>query len=95
MHIRPFNFFHGIIGARVVSIGNVLNELYQESPPFGISRRHWNMIPQDLRGGPELNMLIYIQGWEDARSNITLNPYNDIEMREIWNRGYWRCINRR
>jgi hypothetical protein len=91
--IKPFKLLNGYTYS---------NELYEpyiplqitHAPPYGISRRHWNMLPQDLRGGPELNMLIYIQGWEDARSNITLNPYNDIEMREIWNRGFWRCINR-
>ena len=87
--IKPFNFFRGIVGARVVSIDNVLNELYQE-PPFGISRRHWNMLPQDLRGGPELNMLIYIQGWEDARSNVEANPYHDRTRRNLWNRGFLR-----
>jgi hypothetical protein len=85
--VNQFKFLQSNDATDYVHVG-------QPDPPFGISRRHWNIIPQDLRGGPELNMLIYIQGWEDARNNITLNPYNDIEMREIWNRGYWRCINR-
>ena len=92
--IKPFNFFRGIIGARVVSISNVLNELYQD-PPFGISRRHWNMLPQDLRGTTLQEMECYIRGWEDARiGGVVVNPYHDRIRRSLWNRGYWRCINR-
>ena len=108
--IRPFKFFHGITGARVVSIGGALNELNEpyiplqitHAPPFGMSHRHWNMMPQDLRGGDPRHMGIYIEGWEACLStNLHVNPYmgfNDpimIENREVWNRGYMACMNRR
>lgn len=90
--MRTFNFFRGIIGAIVVSVGDVLNELNE--PPFGISYRHWNMLPQDLRGGEIEDMLLFIEGWESARINVNINPYMDIENREMWNRGYMACFNR-
>ena len=93
MHIRTFNFFRGIVGARVVSIGNVLNELYQE-PPFNLSRRHWNMLPQDLRGATLQEMECYIQGWEDARNDVEANPYQDRIRRSLWNRGFLRSRGR-
>jgi hypothetical protein len=92
--IRRFNFFRGIVGARVVSIGNVLNELYQD-PPFGISRRHWNMLPQDLRGATPEEMDSFIQGWEDGRIVGVVNPYRDRIRRNLWNRGYLECNRRR
>jgi hypothetical protein len=92
--IKPFNFFRGFFGARVISIGNVLNELYQE-PPFNISRRHWNMLPQDIRGGDELNMLLYIEGWEAAVRSDHNNPYDDMIRALMWNRGWSACWNRR
>ena len=93
--IRPFKFFHGITGARVVSIGGVLNELNEpyiplqitHAPPFGMSHRHWNMMPQDLRGGDPRHMGIYIEGWEAARDANYNNPYPD-QLREVWNRGF-------
>ena len=70
-------------------------------PPFGISRRHWNMLPQDLRGGNQRHMEVYIEGWEAFRNNMTVNPYigiNDnevIEWSELWSRGHIGCLNRR
>lgn len=70
--------------------------------PFGMSRRHWNMLPQDLRGGERENMELYIEGWEACLSpNLHVNPYLDInnpeviQRRELWNRGYMVCMNRR
>jgi hypothetical protein len=63
-------------------------------PPFGISRRHWNMMPQDLRGTTLQEMECYIQGWEDARSNVEANPYHDRTRRELWNRGHLRWSGR-
>jgi hypothetical protein len=84
--IKPFNFFHGIIGTNVVSVG--------EEPPFGISNRHWNMLPQDLRGTTEQEMESFIQGWEDGRIVGVVNPYRDRTRRNLWNRGYLEC-NRR
>jgi hypothetical protein len=92
--IRPFNFFRGFVGARVVSIGDVLNELYQE-PPHGISHRHWNMLPQDLRGVTLQEMESFIQGWEDGRIVGGVNPYRDRTRHNLWNRGYLECNRRR
>jgi hypothetical protein len=72
-----------------------------QEPPFGISRRHWNLLPQDLRGSSPRHMEVYIEGWEACRNSIIVNPYmgiNDteiIEWRELWNRGYLASINRR
>ena len=60
------------------------------NPPFGISRRHWNMLPQDLRGATLQEMECYIQGWEDARSDVEANPYHDRIRRSLWNRGFLR-----
>jgi hypothetical protein len=96
VHMRQFNFFRGNVGgARVVSIGGALNELDEPLRPEGMSNRHWNILPQDLRGGEQEDMILYIEGWESARININLNPYMDNENREMWNRGYMDCFNRR
>ena len=104
---NQFNFFRGMVGPRVVATGGaLLNEPYIPlqitEPPFGMSHRHWNMMPQDLRGGDPRHMGIYIEGWEACLStNLHVNPYmgfNDpimIENREVWNRGYMACMNRR
>ena len=92
--MRTFNFFRGIISARVVNVGAV-DFTVADEPPFGISYRHWNILPQDLRGGEIEDMLLFIEGWESARINVSINPYMDIENREMWNRGYMACFNRR
>jgi len=70
-------------------------------PPYGISNRHWNMLPRDLRGGTLIHMEIYIEGWEAGRNNITINPYEGIindpvvtEWIELWNRGHVRWSGR-
>jgi hypothetical protein len=63
-------------------------------PPFGISYRHWNMMPQDLRGSTLQEMECYIRGWEAARSNAEANPYHDRTRRELWNRGHLRWSGR-
>lgn len=65
--------------------------------PFGISRRHWNMLPQDLRGGEREDMELYIEGWEAARHANYNNPYPDQLRGEVWNRGshaWWERLNR-
>ena len=64
-------------------------------PPYGISNRHWNMLPQDLRGATLQEIECYIQGWENARSNVEANPYHDRTRRNLWNRGYLECNRRR
>ena len=108
--IRAFNFFRGMVGARVVSIGGALNELNEpyiplqitHAPPEGMSYRHWNMLPNDIRNGDPIRAEIYVAGWEACLSgNLHINPYVDfndpimIENREAWNRGYMACMNRR
>lgn len=64
-------------------------------PPYGISNRHWNMLPQDLRGTTEQEMESFIQGWEDGRIVGVVNPYRDRTRRNLWNRGYLECNRRR
>ena len=101
--IRSFNFFRGMVGARVVSVGGaLLNELNQLERPENISHRHWNMLPNDIRNGGLIRAEIYVAGWEAClNTDLHVNPYvgfNDpimIENREAWNRGYMACMNRR
>lgn len=84
----PFKFFKG----------KIYTDEY--SRPYGISNRHWNMLPQDLRGGSPRHMEVYIEGWEAFRNNDTVNPYvgiNDnevIEWSELWSRGRLEFHNR-
>jgi muramidase (phage lysozyme) len=100
--VNQFNFFRGIVGPRVVATGGEFYAPYiplqiTHAPPFGISRRHWNMMPQDLRGGPTENMVVYIQGWEAARDANYNNPYTNLIPGELWNRGWhawWERRNR-
>ena len=98
--IKPFKLLNGY------TYSNELQEPYiplqiTHAPPEGISHRHWNMLPRDLRGGTLIHMEIYIEGWEAGRNNITINPYegiiNDpvvIEWIELWNRGHLRWSGR-
>jgi hypothetical protein len=98
--IKPFKLLNGY---------TYINELHEpyiplqitHAPPFGISHRHWNMLPRDLRGGTLIHMEIYIEGWEAGRNNITINPYEGIindpvvtEWIELWNRGHLRWSGR-
>ena len=86
----PFKFF----------TGKVYTDEYTVQRPYGISNRHWNMLPQDLRGVSPRYMEVYIEGWESARNNMTVNPYigiNDnevIEWSELWSRGFSAFHNR-
>jgi len=63
-------------------------------PPYGISNRHWNMLPQDLRGGEREDIELYIEGWEASARADYNNPYPDELRGEVWNRGWhawsWR-----
>jgi len=101
--IKPFNFFRGVVGPRVVATGGEFYAPYiplqiTHAPPEGISHRHWNMLPQDLRGGERENMELYIEGWEASSQANYNNPYHDDIIRaEIWNRGWhawWERRNR-
>ena len=106
--IRAFNFFRGMVGARVVSVGGaLLNEPYIPlqitEPPEGMSYRHWNMLPNDIRNGNPILAEIYVAGWEACLSrDLLVNPYiglNEtievIQAREVWNQAYIACFNRR
>jgi len=102
--IKPFNFFRGVVGPRVVATGGEFYAPYiplqiTHAPPEGISHRHWNMLPQDLRGGEREDIELYIEGWEAARIANYNNPYHDIltNRPERWNRGWnawWARRNR-
>jgi hypothetical protein len=99
--IKPFNFFRGVVGPRVVATGGEFYAPYiplqiTHAPPEGISHRHWNMLPQDLRGGERENMELYIEGWEASSQANYNNPYHDDIIRaEIWNRGWHAWFERR
>jgi len=85
--IVPFKFFKG----------KVYTDEYTIDPPFGMSRHHWNMMPQELRNGPTENMVVYIQGWEAARDANYNNPHINPILAELWNRGWhawWERRNR-
>jgi hypothetical protein len=81
----PFKFFNGKI---------YTDEYTVPTPPYGISNRHWNILPQDLRRGEINHMVIYLRGWEACRFNDTTNPFRDIERREVWDRGFIDYRNR-
>ena len=104
---NQFNFFRGMVGARVVATGGAfLNEPYIPlqitEPPGGMSYRHWNMLPNDIRNGNPIHAEIYVAGWEACLSpDFHNNPYvisHDPIMeqnRRIWHQGYMACMNRR
>ena len=86
----PFKFFNGKI---------YTDEYTVPARPEGISNRHWNLLPQDIRGGGWEVMETYIEGWEAARSANYNNPYHDPHTNrgEMWNRGWhswWERRNR-
>jgi hypothetical protein len=106
--VNQFKFFRGIFGSRVVATGGaLLNEPYiplqiTHAPPEGMSYRHWNMLPNDIRNGNPIHSEIYVAGWEACLSpDVHINPYvssHDSIMeqnRRIWHRGYIACMNRR
>ena len=62
----------------------------QPNPPYGISRRHWNLLPDFLKIHPERDILDYLDGWEASRQNNFDNPHHDGGDRaRLWNRGWW------
>ena len=86
--IKPFHFLKGYVYSDEYT-------LTLPEPPFGMSHRHWNMMPQDLRGGERDDMILYIEGWEAARDANYNNPYPDQLRGEVWNRGFDAWWNRR
>ena len=96
--MKPFKFFIGVSSYydRVINRDYYTNiRLGQREPPVGISHRHWNMLPQDMRDGPIENMVVYIQGWEAARNANYNNPYNNRIPADLWNRGWHAWFERR
>lgn len=93
--IRPFKFFQGETSYYNRQINREYYTNIRIGPPEGISHRHWNLLPQDLRNGPREDMEIYIQGWEYARDANYNNPYTHIIPAELWNRGFEAWHNRR
>jgi hypothetical protein len=92
--IKPFKLLNGY------TYSNELQEPYiplqiTHAPPEGISNRHWNMLPQDLRGGERENMELYIEGWEASARADYNNPYPDQLRGEVWNRGWHAWFERR
>jgi len=95
---KNFKFFKGQSTSPLDAYAyRVINESHygayrigQDEPPFGISRRNWNILPQDLRGATLQEMECYIRGWENARMGIVVNPYHDRVRGELWNRGFFR-----
>lgn len=62
----------------------------EQDPPYGISRRHWNLLPDFLRIHPERDILDYLDGWEAGRQNNINNPHHEGGNRaRLWNRGWW------
>jgi hypothetical protein len=100
--IKEFKFFKGQSTSPFDAYAyRVINESHygafrigQDEPLHGISRRHWNLLPQDLRGATLQEMNCYIQGWEHARIGIVVNPFHDRRRAELWNAGFWRYENR-
>jgi hypothetical protein len=86
--LKPFKFFKGYTYSDEYTLPT------QQNPPFNLSHRHWNILPQDLRGESPRHMEVYIEGWQAFRQHITENPYigiNDnevIEWSELWSRGF-------
>ena len=68
----------------------------EQEPPYGISRRHWNLLPDELRIHPERDILDYLDGWEAGHNNYINNPHHNGGIRaRLWNRGFWDNIDRR
>jgi len=87
--IKPFKLLNGYTYSDEYTLP------LSPEPPYGISRRHWNMMPQDLRDGAHENRIYYMMGWEAARDANYNNPYVDPIPAELWNRGFLACQNRR
>jgi hypothetical protein len=88
--IKPFKLLNGYTYSDEYTIPNLDHPIWRDNPPFNLSHRHWNMLPQDLRGATLQEMECYINGWEDARNNAEANPYHDRTRRNLWNRGFLR-----
>jgi hypothetical protein len=92
--IKPFKLLNGYTYSNELHAPYIPLQI-THAPPEGISHRHWNMLPQDLRGATLQEMDSFIQGWEDGRIVGVVNPYRDRTRRNLWNRGYLECNRRR
>jgi len=64
-------------------------------PPYGLSRRHWNILPEDIKRMSSVEMNAYIEGWETRNTGHVFNPYpDDFRLGNIWTRGWTRRQNR-
>ena len=92
--LKDFKFLQSNEIVTYLNVGNARFHIGQPNPPFNLSRRHWNILPQDLRGATLQEMECYIRGWEAAASDDYNNPYHDMIRGELWNRGWhawsWR-----
>ena len=89
--IKPFKLLNGYTYSDEYTLP------LSPDPPFNLSRRHWNILPQDLRGTTLQEMDCYIRGWESACNADYNNPYHDRIRAELWNRGWhawWERRNR-
>lgn len=99
--MKPFKFFQTEQEAfreRLLGIIDNVREINRgpiQEPPYGLSNRHWNILPEHMRSETEQHIVIYLQGWESNHVNQRINPYQDIERREFWNEGFWAYEGRR
>ena len=66
--LKPFKFFKGYTYSDEYTLPT------HQNPPFNLSHRHWNLLPQDLRGATLQEMDCYIRGWEAASQANYNNP---------------------
>ena len=60
-----------------------------------ISRRHWNLLPEDIKRLSSLEIMAYIEGWETEEAPVIMNPYiGNFRLGNIWTRG-WQDRQRR
>ena len=58
-------------------------------PPFDLSNRQWNILPQDLKdANQQEDMYLYLQGWEASRRGDAANPYDNQHFAYRWDRGF-------
>jgi len=65
------------------------------SRPHWVSVHHWNLLPQDIKNSTADHIRVYINGWEDARRNVTNNRYRNTIYHGTWNRGFLKAYLRR
>lgn len=93
-----FNFFRGIINksARVVSIANTLNELYNIQPRYPSISIDQILYPEECTDIHQRR--IYRLGWMGCERGMEIhdNPYSNREnlvysLHRSWERGWLEC----